>query len=136
MSVKKNVLFVCVENAGRSQMAEALARLHAGDALEPHSAGSKPSGIINPAAIAVMAELSYDLTAHRSKSLADIAGLEYDAVVTMGCGDACPFVPAKRRFDWHIPDPKGKAIDEVRRIRDLIDTKVRELEHALAATAY
>jgi protein-tyrosine-phosphatase len=132
---KKKVLFVCVENAGRSQMAEALARLRAGDQLEPHSAGSKPSGKINPAAIVVMGELNYDLSVHRSKSLADIAGEEYDAVVTMGCGDACPFVPAKRRVDWNIPDPKGKEIDEVRRIRDLIDTKVRELEQALAAVA-
>jgi protein-tyrosine-phosphatase len=129
--VKKKVLFVCVENAGRSQMAEALARLHADDVLEPHSAGSKPSRVINPVAIAAMAELGYDLSIHRSKSLDEIGTQEYDAVVTMGCGDACPFVPAKHRFDWNIRDPKGKTIEEVSRIRDFIDTKVRELANEL-----
>jgi len=134
MSVKKQVRFVCVENAGRSQMAEALTRLGAGDAIEPHSAGSKPSGKINPAAIAAMNELRYDLSTHTSKSLDDIPAIEYDAVVTMGCGDACPFVRARQRFDWNIPDPKGKSGEEVRRIRDLIDSKIGDLEMALHST--
>ena len=133
MPVKKQVLFVCVENAGRSQMAEALTRLRAGDAIEPHSAGSKPSGKINPDAIAAMKEMGYDLATHKSKSLDDIPALEYDAVVTMGCGDACPFVRARQRFDWNIPDPKGKSIDEVRRIRDAIESKVGELNQILAS---
>ena len=135
MSVKKQVLFVCVENAGRSQMAEALARLRAGDAINPHSAGSKPSGRINPDAIAAMKEMRYDLAAHKSKSLDETPAVEYDAVVTMGCGDACPFVRAKQRFDWNIPDPKGKSIEEVRQIRDIIDSKIGELYRALAFAA-
>ena len=134
MPVKKQVLFVCVENAGRSQMAEALTRLRAGDAVEPHSAGSKPSGKINPDAITAMKEMGYDLANHKSKSLDDIPALEYDAVVTMGCGDACPFVRARQRFDWNIPDPKGKSIDEVRQIRDAIDSKIRDLELALRSS--
>jgi len=135
VSVKKQVLFVCVENAGRSQMAEALARLRAGDVIDPHSAGSKPSGRINPDAIAAMQEVGYDLAAHKSKSLDEIPEVEYDAVVTMGCGDACPFVRAGQRFDWNIPDPKGKSLEEVRQIRDFIDSKVRELCEALASQA-
>jgi arsenate reductase len=133
--VKKQVLFVCVENAGRSQMAEALARLRAGDAIDPHSAGSKPSGKINPDAITAMKEMGYDLAAHKSKSLDEIPAVEYDAVVTMGCGDACPYVRAKQRFDWSIPDPKGKSFEEVRQIRDMIDSKVGELCEALAFEA-
>lgn len=132
MSVKKQVLFVCVENAGRSQMAEALARMRAGDAIDPQSAGSKPSGRINPDAITAMKEIGYDLAAHQSKSLDEIPSVEYDAVVTMGCGDACPFVRARQRFDWNIPDPKGKSLEEVRRIRDIIDSKIGELCRALA----
>ena len=123
----KHVLFVCVENAGRSQMAQAFARLHGAGTVEPYSAGSRPSGKINPVAIEVMAELGYDLSAHSSKSLDDIPQVEYDAVVTMGCGDACPFVAAKRRFEWNIPDPKGKTLDEVRAIRNTISGHVRDL---------
>ena len=135
LSLKKQVLFVCVENAGRSQIAEALARLRAGDSIDPHSAGSKPSGRINPVAISAMKEMGYDLAAHKSKSLDEIPAVEYDAVVTMGCGDACPFVRAKRRFDWNIPDPKGKSLEDVRQIRDTIDSKVEELCRALASEA-
>jgi phosphinothricin acetyltransferase len=127
MPVKKQVLFVCIENAGRSQMAEALARIHGAEFVEPHSSGSRPSGKINPVAIEVMAELGYDLSTHQSKSLDEIPKLEYDAVVTMGCGDACPFVSTKRRFDWNIPDPKGKSLDEVRAIRDGISRQVQDL---------
>jgi arsenate reductase (thioredoxin) len=116
-------------------MAEALARLRAGDALDPHSAGSKPSGRINPDAITAMKEMGYDLAAHKSKSLDEIPAVEYDAVVTMGCGDACPFVRARQRFDWNIPDPKGKSLEEVRQIRDVIDSKVRELCETLTSQA-
>lgn len=125
--MRKRVLFVCVENANRSQMAEAFARLRGGDAVEAHSAGSRPSGRINPKAVRFMAELGYDLTAHRSKSLDEIAGLEFDAVVTMGCGDECPWVPAKRREDWALPDPRELDDDAYRAVRDEIDARVRAL---------
>jgi len=108
-------------------MAQALARIHGGDTVDPYSAGSRPLGKINPIAIAVMQDLGYDLSTHSSKSLDEIPKVDYDAVVTMGCGDACPFVIAKRRFDWNIPDPKGKTADEVREIRDIISMKVRDL---------
>ncbi|MDQ8037709.1 MAG: arsenate reductase ArsC [Pedobacter sp.] len=104
--MKKNLLFVCIENSNRSQMAQAFARLLGGDQLEAFSAGSKPSGRVNPKAIAAMAELGYDLSTHDSKSLQDIPDIEYDLVVTMGCGDECPFVRAKARADWALPDPR------------------------------
>ncbi|HEY2784693.1 MAG TPA: arsenate reductase ArsC [Fimbriiglobus sp.] len=119
------VLFVCVENANRSQMAEAFARRHGGSAVEAYSAGSKPSGVINPKAVAAMGELGYDLNKHPSKSLAEIPDVEYDFVATMGCGDSCPFVRAKRREDWQIPDPKHLPPDEFRAVRDLIEEKVK-----------
>jgi protein-tyrosine-phosphatase len=122
----KRVLFVCVENANRSQMAEAFARLHGGDAVEALSAGSRPSGVINPKAIRFMAELGYDLSAHDSKSLDEIGG-EFDAVITMGCGDACPWVPARIREDWALPDPKHMDDDDYRVVRDTISAKVRDL---------
>ena len=105
MDNRKRVLFVCVENSNPSQMAEALARIHGGDRVEALSAGSSPSGRINPKAVRFMSELGYDLAAHESKSLDRIDG-EFDAVVTMGCGDDCPWVPAKRREGWGLPDPK------------------------------
>ena len=95
----KRVLFVCVENANRSQMAEAFAHIHGGDRIDALSAGSQPSGQINPKAVRFMAELGYDLNTHASKSLDAIEG-EFDAVITMGCGDSCPWVPARRREDW------------------------------------
>jgi protein-tyrosine-phosphatase len=124
--MKKRLLFVCVENANRSQMAEAFARIHGGDGVEAYSAGSRPSGVINPKAIAAMRELGYDLTRHGSKSLADIPeDLEFDFVATMGCGDACPMVKARRREDWQIPDPKHLPPDEFRAVRDLIAGKVK-----------
>lgn len=123
----KRVLFVCVENSNRSQMAEAFARIHGGRGVEAHSAGSKPSGVINPKAIAGMAELGYDLSTHRSKSLDDIAGLEFDAVVTMGCGDSCPWVPARRREDWALQDPRHLDGDAYRAVRDDISTRVLAL---------
>ena len=122
----KRVLFVCVENSNRSQMAEAFARLHGGDEVQALSAGSKPSGQINPKAVRFMAELGIDLDAHRSKSLDDIAG-EFDAVVTMGCGDNCPWVPAKRREDWALPDPKHMDDAGYRAVRDEISARVQRL---------
>lgn len=128
----KRVLFVCVENSNRSQMAEAFARLHGGADVEAHSAGSSPSGRINPKAIRFMAEIGYDLSGHRSKSLAEIDGLAFDAVVTMGCGDNCPWVPAKRREDWALPDPKHFDDDAYRAVREQISTRVRDLLSSLA----
>ena len=120
------MLFVCVENSNRSQMAEAFARMHGGDAVEALSAGSKPSGVINPKALKYKAELGYDLSAHDSKSLDGIDG-EFDAVVTMGCGDSCPWGPAKRREDWALPDPKHMDDDGYRAVRDEISVRVRAL---------
>ncbi len=122
----KRVLFVCVENANRSQMAEAFARIHGGDQIEALSAGSRPSGQINPKAVRFMAELGYDLTVHGSKSLDEIDGA-FDAVITMGCGDTCPWVPAARREDWALPDPKHMDDDAYRAVRDEIGERVRTL---------
>ncbi|UHQ19868.1 arsenate reductase ArsC [Lysobacter sp. KIS68-7] len=122
----KRVLFVCIENSNRSQMAEGFAHMLGGADVEAMSAGSAPSGVINPKAIRAMAELGYDLTTHGSKSLDDISG-EFDAVVTMGCGDSCPWVPAKRREDWALPDPKHLEGDEYRAVRDEIRERVRAL---------
>ena len=122
----KRVLFVCVENANRSQMAEAFARMLGGDGVEAMSAGSRPSGVINPKAIRFMSEVGYDLASHASKSLDDIDG-EFDAVVTMGCGDNCPWVPAKRREDWALPDPKHMDDEAYRGVRDEIAARVRAL---------
>lgn len=121
----KRVLFVCVENANRSQMAEAFARILGGEDIEPYSAGSQPSGTVNPKAIEMMAEVGYDLSVHGSNSLDDLPEIEFDFVATMGCGDACPMVRAKERVDWSIPDPKDLPPDEFRDIRDLIQDKVR-----------
>ena len=123
---RKRILFVCVENSNRSQMAEAFARMHGGEAVEALSAGSKPSGRINPKAIRFMAELGYDLSAHASKSLDDIDG-EFDAVITMGCGDNCPWVPAKRREDWGLPDPREMDDEGYRAVRDDISARVKTL---------
>ena len=122
----KRVLFVCVENSNRSQMAEAFARMHGGAQVEALSAGSQPSGRINPKAIRSMAELGYDLATHASKALDEISG-DFDAVVTMGCGDQCPWVPARRREDWALPDPKELDDDGYRAVRDEISRRVRAL---------
>ena len=104
--MKKKILFVCIENSNRSQMSQAFAKMLGGDVVEAYSAGSKPSGIVNPKAIAAMKELGYDLGKHDSKSLDDVkAFAPFDAVVTMGCGDACPWMPAKQFIDWQVPDP-------------------------------
>lgn len=122
----RRLLFVCVENSNRSQMAEAFARLHGGAAVEAMSAGSRPSGRINPKAVRFMAERGIDLSANRSKSLDEVAG-EFDTVVTMGCGDDCPWVPATRREDWALPDPRDMDDDGYRTVRDAIEVRVKVL---------
>lgn len=119
------VVFVCVENSNRSQMAEAFARMQG--AVEAYSAGSRPSGQVNRKAIEAMRELGYDLTTHRSKSLAELPDVPFDAAVTMGCGDSCPNVRAALRQEWDIPDPKELPPDQFRLVRDLIGTKVIDL---------
>lgn len=125
---KKKILFVCIENSNRSQMSQAFAKILGGDVIEAYSAGSKPSGIVNPKAIAAMAELGYDLSKHDSKNLDEVkAFAPFDAVVTMGCGDACPWMPAKQFMDWQIPDPKHMEPKEFNEVRELIKTKVKEL---------
>jgi protein-tyrosine-phosphatase len=123
----KKVLFVCVENSNRSQMAEAFAKIHGDGVVEAYSSGSRPSGKVNPKAIAAMQELGYDLAKHTSKSLNEIPDAEYDFVATMGCGDECPFIRAKRREDWAIPDPKHLDAEEFRKVRDLIESKVKAM---------
>jgi arsenate reductase (thioredoxin) len=129
----KKILFVCVENSNRSQMSQAFAKIHGGDEVEAFSAGSKPSGKINPRAIASMKELGYDLSSHHSKSLEEVKQYApFDAVVTMGCGDACPWMPAKKFIDWQIPDPREMNEEEFRKVRDLIEHKVKELLQELS----
>ena len=129
----KKVLFVCVENSNRSQMAEAFARMHGEGRVEAASAGSKPSGKVNPKAVAAMKELGYDLTAHASKGLDDFNGRNIDVAVTMGCGDECPLVKAGQRVDWKIPDPRDMTDEEFRDVRDLIERKVKDLLATLEA---
>jgi protein-tyrosine-phosphatase len=123
----KRLLFVCVENSNRSQMAEAFARKLGGEQIEAFSAGSKPSGTVNPKAIAVMKEVGYDLSTHTSKSLEDIPSGTYAAAITMGCGDSCPNVAAQIKEDWQLPDPRDLPPEEFPKIRDAIEAKVREL---------
>jgi len=129
----KTVLFVCVENSNRSQMAEAFARMHGEGRIEAASAGSKPSGKVNPKAVAAMKELGYDLTAHASKGLDDFNGRNIDVAVTMGCGDECPLVKAGQRVDWKIPDPRDMTPEEFKNVRDLIERKVKDLLATLEA---
>lgn len=131
---KPSVLFVCVENSNRSQMAEAFARTHGGDRVDAHSAGSKPSGRVNPRAVQFMAEKGYDLSSHTSKSLDAFNGRHITAAVTMGCGDYCPLVLATRREDWNILDPKEMTDDGFREVRDLIERKVMLLLAELGVT--
>jgi arsenate reductase (thioredoxin) len=121
------VLFVCVHNAGRSQMAAALLDHHAEGRVRVRSAGSTPANEVNPAVVAVMDEVGIDLSKELPKPLSTEAVEDADVVVTMGCGDACPVFPGKRYLDWDLPDPSGLPVDEVRPIRDRIDRLVREL---------
>lgn len=126
------LLFVCIENSNRSQMSQAFAIIHGNGQVEAYSAGSNPSGIVNPKAIAAMQELGYDLRTHDSKSLKEVeAYAPFDAVVTMGCGDACPWMPAKRFIDWQIPDPKHLEPAEFNKVRDFIGEKVKALVEEL-----
>jgi protein-tyrosine-phosphatase len=122
-----DVLFVCVHNAGRSQMAAALLAHRGGERVRVRSAGSEPADQVNPAVVVVMRELGLDLAGETPKPLEDEAVRESDVVVTMGCGDACPVYPGKRYEDWELEDPSGKDLATVRRIRDEIDARVREL---------
>jgi arsenate reductase len=128
------VLFVCVHNAGRSQMAAALLDHYAAGRVQVRSAGSTPSGEINPGVIAVMDEVGIDLSSEFPKPLSTEAVEAADVVVTMGCGDACPIFPGKRYIDWELPDPSGMPIEGIRPIRDRLDELVRELLGSLIGT--
>jgi arsenate reductase len=127
MSEKKTVLFVCVHNAGRSQMAAGFMRELGGDRVEVLSAGSAPKDSINPVAVAAMAEIGIDIANQKPKVLTTEAVKESDAVITMGCGDVCPVFPGKRYEDWVLDDPAGQGIDQVRAIRDEIKGRVESL---------
>jgi len=121
------VLFVCVHNAGRSQMAAGLVRLRSGGRVGVRSAGSDPAEVTNPAVVEAMAEVGVDLSDAFPKALTDEAVRAADVVITMGCGDACPVYPGKRHEDWTLDDPAGQEIETVRRIRDEIDARVQRL---------
>jgi arsenate reductase (thioredoxin) len=126
-SDRPEVLFVCVHNAGRSQMAAALLEHHARGDVIARSAGSAPAEAVNPAVVAVMRELGIDVSREIPKKLRDDAVAQADVVVTMGCGDACPYYPGRRYLDWQLEDPAGKTVEQIRPIRDEIDRRVREL---------
>ena len=130
-TVKPSVLFVCVHNAGRSQMAAGFLRDIAGDRIEVRSAGSMPADQINPIAVEAMNELGIDITAEQPKVLTTEAVQASDVVITMGCGDACPFFPGKRYEDWKLDDPAGQGIDAVRPIRDDIRARIEQLVNEL-----
>jgi arsenate reductase (thioredoxin) len=121
------ILFLCIENSNRSQMAEAFGRMYAPAGTEIYSAGSQPSGRVNPKAVEAMRELGYDMSSHRSKSLADLPPGMFDVAVTMGCGDACPATLAKRHIDWQIPDPKTLSPADYREVRNLLGRMVQGL---------
>lgn len=133
MDTRPEVLFVCVHNAGRSQMAAALLDFHAGGKVAVTSAGSDPADVVNPAVIEVMSEMGLDLSKEFPKPLQTAEVEAADVVVTMGCGDACPIFPGKRYLDWELPDPAGRSLDEVRGIRDQIDLLVKNLLSELLA---
>ncbi|GAB4352873.1 MAG: arsenate reductase ArsC [Candidatus Abyssubacteria bacterium] len=123
----KRVLFVCIENSCRSQMAEGFAKELGRTDLAPYSAGSRPSGIVNPKAVEAMKQAGIDISSQQSKGFDALPEAEWDAIVTMGCGDACPFLPAKKRFDWELPDPKNMPPDEFNKVRDEIRRRVTAL---------
>lgn len=127
------VLFLCVHNAGRSQMAAALLQRKAGDEVQVHSGGSDPGEALNPAVVAAMAEVGINISDERPKKFTDEMAQKADLIVTMGCGDSCPVYPGKRYLDWELPDPAGKSIAEVRSIRDDIDARVDALIAELTA---
>jgi protein-tyrosine-phosphatase len=124
---RPEVLFLCIHNAGRSQMAAALLTREGGDRVVVHSAGSAPGTALNPAVVEAMAEWGIDISAERPQRLTDAMAQRADVIVTMGCGDACPIYPGKRYVDWELPDPAGRPVDEIRPIRDEIDTRVKRL---------
>jgi protein-tyrosine-phosphatase len=135
MADKHSVLFVCVHNAGRSQMAAAFLSHLADGAVEVRSAGSEPADRVNPSAVAAMAEVGIDISAQDPKILTTESVRDSDVVITMGCGDACPVFPGKRYLDWNLEDPAGKGVDAVRPIRDDIEQRVRGLLRDLIPTA-
>ena len=124
--MKSKILFVCIENSCRSQMAEGFAKFYGRDKIEVFSAGSNPSGKVDQIAIEIMKEKGIDISSQRSKGFNDLPYKSFDYVITMGCGDVCPFVPAKERIEWEIEDPKGKTKGEFREAREVIEKKVKE----------
>ena len=134
MSDTTRVLFVCVENSNRSQMAEAFARILGGEAVQAYSAGSRPSGKVNPKAVAAMQAFGYDLATHQSKSLDDLPDVTFDAAITMGCGDECPFIEARTRADWALPDPRDMSSEEYRVVCETIRDHVQALLSDLGVT--
>lgn len=131
MKAKPQVLFVCVHNAGRSQMAAALTELHGRGLIEVVSAGSEPADQVNPVAVEALAELGIDITNRQPKLLSDASVQESDVVITMGCGDVCPVYPGKRYLDWELADPAGQDLDAVRGIRNEINLRVLDLVQSL-----
>ena len=123
----KKILFVCVQNASRSQMAQGFAEAFGKGRVKVYSAGSRPSSQINPLAVEVMKEKNIDLSGRRPKGLSNLPPVEMDYLITMGCEETCPAVPARKVIEWQIPDPRGKPIDEIRKIRDMLEAKVKEL---------
>ncbi|HEV3267527.1 MAG TPA: arsenate reductase ArsC [Acidimicrobiales bacterium] len=132
---RPEILFLCVHNAGRSQMAAGFARAFGGGRLVVHSAGSAPGETLNPAVVEAMREKGVDLTGESPRKLTDEMGRSADVIVTMGCGDECPVYLGKRYLDWELTDPSGKELSEVRSIRDDIETRVRDLVDELLATS-
>ena len=130
-----HLLFVCIENSNRSQMAEGFARQLGAGRVEAFSSGSRPSGVVNPRAIQFMAEKGIDLTVQHSKGLDELPAVTWDWVVTMGCGDACPHLPARHRLDWELTDPKHLPDDGFRAVRDRIEALVSGLLHEAAAAS-
>lgn len=128
----KNILFVCVENSCRSQLAEAFGHIHKSNDVAVYSAGSNPSGQVNLKAVVTMAELGYDMGRHQSQSLDEMPAIDYDAVITMGCGDNCPWVKGRIREDWGLPDPKHLSEDGFRATRDEIEKRVIDLLRRLS----
>lgn len=133
MTPRPSILFLCVHNAGRSQMAAAFARELGGDRVVIHSAGSAPGETLNPAVVAAMHEVGLDISAQSPRPLTDEMASDADVIVTMGCGDACPYYPAKRYDDWELTDPAGQPLEVVRGVREEIRTRVRELLQTLGA---
>jgi arsenate reductase len=123
----KKVLFVCVENSCRSQMAEAFGKMHGKGIIDVYSSGSRPSGIVNPKAIAAMSDIGYDLNEHISVGLNEVPQETYEYAITMGCGDECPMINAENREDWALPDPKHMEPKEFNKIRDIIEAEVKDL---------